>query len=372
MGSWRWLLPVTAALALAGTAIGAGPAGAATPAPYLHQFTTVTKIGSTVPANGDVNPYGVATVTRSAGALVAGDTLVSNFNSKANVQGTGTTIVQVSPSGSTTLFSHLSKLPATMSCPGGVGLTTALGILPGGWVVVGSLPTDDGGLLPAGREVGCLIVLDANGTPVETFSNRDVIAPWDMAVSSGASSATLYVSNALGGNTQTERGHPYAGNCTVARFDLSLSATGPPTLVSSTIIGNDFPWIANKAALVLAPTGLALGTNGTLYVDNTQTNTVSAIRDAPTRRTPVSGKGSVISSGGGLNAPLGMALAPNGDLIVVNGNNGNAVEITEAGKQVARVTLVKNGAGDLFGLIASPTGIVFVNDGSNSLELFHA
>jgi hypothetical protein len=65
-----------------------------------------------------------------------------------------------------------------------------------------------------------------------------------------------------------------------------------------------------------------------------------------------------------------MTLAPNGDLIVVNGNNGNAVEITPAGKQVATRTLVKNGAGDLFGIITEPDGIVAVNDGANALELF--
>lgn len=372
MRFWRWLLPVTAGLALAGTPLGVASSGATTSNPYLHQFTTVTKIASTVPANGDVNPYGVATVTQSTGALVAGDTLVSNFNSKANVQGTGTTIVQVSPSGATMLFAHIAKLPAAMSCPGGVGLTTALGILPGGWVVVGSLPTDDGGSLPAGHRVGCLIVLNANGMAVETFSNQDIVGPWDMAVASSASTATLYVSNALGGNTQTEKGHPFAGNCTVARLDLSLSPTGPPTLVSSTVIGSGFSWIANKVALVLAPTGVALGQNGALYVDNSQTNTVSAIPDARTRRTPVTGKAGVISSGGGLNAPLGMTLAPNGDLIVVNGNNGNAVEITPSGKQIAKVTLVKNGAGDLFGLTASPAGIVFVDDGNNSLESFHS
>ena len=43
-----------------------------------------------------------------------------------------------------------------------------------------------------------------------------------------------------------------------------------------------------------------------------------------------------------------MTLAPNGNLIVVNGNNGNAVEITPAGHQLTTRTLVKNGAGDLF------------------------
>ena len=74
--------------------------------------------------------------------------LVSNFNDKANVQGTGSTIVQVSPAGQTSLFANVARLPAGMTCPGGVGLTTALGILPGGWVVVGSLPTTTGGALP--------------------------------------------------------------------------------------------------------------------------------------------------------------------------------------------------------------------------------
>ena len=82
---------------------------------------TVTAVGSTVPANGDVNPYGIATVPSTTGRLVSGDTLVSNFNSKANVQGTGTTIVQISPQGSLQLFAQISQLPAGQSCPGGGG-----------------------------------------------------------------------------------------------------------------------------------------------------------------------------------------------------------------------------------------------------------
>jgi hypothetical protein len=67
-----------------------------------------------------------------------------------------------------------------------------------------------------------------------------------------------------------------------------------------------------------------------------------------------------------------MTLAPNGDLVVVNGNNGNAVEITPAGQQLTTRTLVKNGAGDLFGVITTPQGIIAVNDGANALELFRS
>jgi hypothetical protein len=77
------------------------------------------------------------------------------------------------------------------------------------------------------------------------------------------------------------------------------------------------------------------------------------------------------SIGGALNAPLGMTLAPDGDLVVVNGNNGDAVEITPQGRQLATKTLVRNGAGDLFGIITTSEGnLLAVNDGTNALEEF--
>jgi hypothetical protein len=40
-------------------------------------------------------------------------------------------------------------------------------------------------------------------------------------------------------------------------------------------------------------------------------------------------------------------------------------------RQLTTRTLVKNGAGDLFGIITMPNGILAVNDGTNALELFH-
>ena len=345
-------------------------ASAAPVTPFLSQLQAGSKIASTVIGKGDVNPYGVAVVPASAGRETAGDILVSNFNSKSNVQGTGTTIVQVSPAGQTTLFADVAKLPAGMSCPGGVGLTTALGILPGGWVVVGSLPSTSSGALPGLDPAGCLIVLNNQGTVAETITNKNIVGPWDMAVSSTATSAQVFVSNALGGNTSTDKGTPVTGNCTVVRLDFALNASSAPSLTSTTAVGSGYPWKADKNALVLAPTGLALGNNGTLYVADTQTNTITAIPQALTRTTAEPATSGLLSAGGALNAPLGMTMAPNGDLIVVNGNNGNAVEITPAGKQLATKTLVKNGAGDLFGIIMTSNGMIAVNDGANVLELF--
>ena len=133
------IVTATAGL-LAGSGILAGAANAATT--FIGPLNTTTTIASTVPANGDQNPYGVAVVPQSVGALHRGDVLVSNFNNQANVQGTGTTIVQVSPGGTVSQFAGITD----SACPGGVGLTTALVVLRSGWVIVGSLPTQNGSI----------------------------------------------------------------------------------------------------------------------------------------------------------------------------------------------------------------------------------
>ena len=136
---------VTATVGLvAGTGLVAGNAHAQGSSAFVGPLHHVSKIASTVPGNGDVNPYGVAVIPSSAGDLFQGNILVSNFNDKGNVQGTGTTITQVTPVGKTSVFATINKnLPG---CPGGVGLTTALTALQSGWVIVGSLPTRGGSI----------------------------------------------------------------------------------------------------------------------------------------------------------------------------------------------------------------------------------
>ena len=171
---------------------------AATPGPRSPptspRFTTVSNVSSTIPANGDLDPYGVADVPRTTGALVKGDTLVSNFNAKSNLQGTGTTIVQISPTGQRSVFAQISG-PLPGKCPGGVGLTTALTVLNGGFVVVGSLPVTDAGM--GTPEAGCLIVLNSVGSPVETWSGPTINGPWDLTSVQLAGFAELFVTNVL-------------------------------------------------------------------------------------------------------------------------------------------------------------------------------
>src|SRR5215470_10588326 len=108
---------LTAGLAIA-------PASASSPKSFIGKFTTTSTIASTVPPNGDVNPYGTAVVQQSQGNLVKGDVLVSNFNNAKNIQGTGTTIVQVSPNHTATQFARINPHHLPSPCPGGIGLTT--------------------------------------------------------------------------------------------------------------------------------------------------------------------------------------------------------------------------------------------------------
>src|SRR5579863_9813290 len=297
----------------------------------LHHIATV---GSTVPANGDVNPYGVAVVPDSVGNLVQGDVLVSNFNAVSNLQGTGTTIVEVAPNGTTTLFASITRASLPGACPGGVGLTTALAVLQRGWVVVGSLPTKDG--TAATAKAGCLIVLDSTGHPVETFAGSLINGPWDMAADDQGANASLFVTNVLNG---TVAGNGQVVNeQTVIRIDLSVphAGNGIPERESTTVIGSGFSARTDPLALVIGPTGLAFnGSNGadTLYVADSLNNRIAAIPDALHRQTSAH-TGNDLTSNGFLNDPLGMTLAPNGDVLTTNGNNGKVVETTPTGTQI--------------------------------------
>jgi hypothetical protein len=346
----------------------------ASTAPFLTNLRTVSKLASTVPANGDVNPYGIVFVPTSVGKLEAGQMLISNFNAKESAketgQGTGTTIVQVSTAGKVSPFASIDAKTLPGPCPGGVGLTTALDILPGGYVVVGSLPTTNGKAATA--KYGCLIVLDSEGKAVETIASKNIQGPWDSTAKSEGSKTSLFISNALNGGPVA--GKKTVDNSTVLRIELESGENQMPKVLDETVIANGIPWIDSAEALVLGPTGLALASNGTLYVASTEDSKILAISEAMTRTTAAAKGGTVLTEGGHLKEPLGMVLAPNGNIITSNGGDGNMVEITPAGQQVAVQTAdEKTGAGSLFGLAIAPDGkgIYFVDDGENTLNLLH-
>ena len=113
-----------------------------------------------------------------------------------------------------------------------------------------------------------------------------------------------------------------------------------------------------------------------LYVADSLNNRIAVIPQALTRSTSVE-VGNTLSVGGDLNDPLGLTVASNGNILTVNGNNGFITELTPQGRQIARRPVDHTGApppgnGTLFGVIFDPgVGVVFVDDGSNTLNLLH-
>ena len=361
--------------------------------PILPSLKNISLVASTVPANGDVNPYGVFRVPRTVGKLSAGHILVSNFNNSGNLQGTGTTIMDLAPDGKVDVFAMIDRATVAGRCPGGVGLTTALVVLQRGWVIVGSLPTATTGAsagMSATAKAGCLIVLDSLGSVVNTYFGSLINGPWDMTVLDSGSTAKLFVTNVLNGTVAANGVVVHQG--TVTRLDLQVPSSGKPVLEAITVIGSGFAERTDPAALVIGPTGVALHTrchddddncgnragdddDARLYVADTLNSRITVI-DHPLSRTSPDGIGRVFSSGGSLNGPLGLVATPDGELLTVNSGDGFITEIAPNGRQVAKRQLDSSGsppgAGALFGLAFDPEhGVYFVDDAVNTLMLLH-
>jgi hypothetical protein len=342
----------------------------------VHKHLTLT---TSVPDNGDQNPYAIVVAPVTAGKVQKDDVLIDNFNDLSNLQGLGTTIVDYNPSTrKTTLFAALPRhLP---QCPGGVGLTTSMTMLKSGWVIVGSTPSNDG--TTATKGAGCLLVLDANGQHVATWTGPDINGPWgNMAVIDNGGTATLFVSMAGFDVPGPQVRDPATGNpvivakATVLRLDLAIADGKPPVIKSRTVVADGFGQRADRDVFLIGPTGLALGQDGTLYVSDALANRVVAIPDAPTRTTSA-GTGREITKDGLLQRPLALIMLPNGHLLACNARNGKVVELDPAtGKQIYAQWVDTNqaqsppGNGDLFGMALRPDGkgFYYVEDDMNAV-----
>ena len=280
---------------------------------------------STVPANGDVNPYGVAFVPpgQPHGKLFPGDILVSNFNNSKNLQGTGTTIIRVPQNGPPSLFFQ-GKAP--------LGLTTALTVLRNGFVLVGNFPSSDGTCQHS--ENGSILILNPLGRRVGTIADGSIInGPWDSALFENGSKATLFVANGLTG--------------TVSRLELTTSSSGV-TFGKGIVIASGYMHQCDPVTFVDAPTGLVYDhTKDILYVASTLDNAVFAVPNAGSATTD-KGRGQVIyQDAKHLHGPLAMTQAPNGHLLVSNNDAVNSdpkqpseiVEFTVTGRFVKQISV---------------------------------
>ena len=295
------------------------------------------RVVSTVPANGDQNPYGVAFVPPSfpaGGTISPGDVLVSNFNASSNLQGSGTTIVDVPPNAPLTLFFQGAPSPP-------LGLTTALSILQKGFVLVGNFPSPDGSCGSA--STGSILVIDKNGKLISTITDTTIQGPWDSALFDEGGTAKLFVANALSG--------------AVVRYDLNVSNSGV-SVTKATQIASGYLHNCDPVTFVDAPTGLVYDpSKEVLYVASSADNAVYAVHDAGDRTTD-GGIGTLIyKDSKHLHGALGLAMAPNGHLLVTNNDAINPdpakpselVEFTVEGQFVKEISLDPTPGGS-FGL----------------------
>ncbi|MGV2290603.1 hypothetical protein AAHK20_17950 [Trinickia sp. YCB016] len=372
---------VALAAAAAAAALAGAQAAYAEPQGFLETVHKHTTLINTVPDNGDQNPYAIAVAPVTSGAFKKGDVLVDNFNNSANLQGTGSTIVDYHPD--TKQMTTFATIPRDLKeCPGGIGLSTAMTVLKSGWVIVGSTPSNDGTTSTKGA--GCLIVLDNQGKVVSTITGENINDPWgNMAVVDNGDTATLFISMAGFGVGRADAvgpdgDPPVFKQATVLRVDLDVPAGKPPVVKKQTVVASGFGAQADKGVFLVGPTGLALSADRKLlYVSDAIGNRVNVIED-PLTRDFSAGVGRQLTADGLLHRPLAMDTAPNGHLLVTNALNGQVVEIDPAsGKQIYARWIDTDkaqsppGNGDLFGLVMTPEGdgFYYVQDDVNTLVL---
>lgn len=301
---------------------------------------------STIPGNGDLNPYGIVFVPfgfPQGGMIATGDVLVSNFNNSGNLQGTGTTIVKFTPTGDLAPGVPAGTVPGnamTFFASPLAGLTTALGVLKGGFVVVGNLPTTDG--TSATISQGSLQILDKNGLVVATLNDSTFLdSPWDLTINDRGSTAQIFVSNVLSGN--------------VSRLDVTVG--GSVVVTKMVQVATGYATGFDPAALVLGPTGLAYDRFADkLYVASTKDNAIYVVPGAGKATAPIT-TGTLVFADSHLRGPLALVFAPNGHLLTANGDavNGDPlhpseiVEVTRSGSFV-RQTNVDASQGGAFGI----------------------
>jgi hypothetical protein len=323
----------------------------------------VAVTASTVAANGDRTPYGVAFVPPrfpAGGILDAGDLLISDFANKEGKAGQGVSLVRIRPTGQqSTFFQGV-----------GVGLTAGLKVLRAGFVLVSSLPTLDG--TTATVQQGSLLVIDKNGSQVSSITDPDLLdGPWELAVFDRGQTALVFVSNVLSG--------------TITRLVLTVTQTAAGQRVTAsnlTRIASGYVHRLDPAVPVIGPSGLAYDPRqDALFVASTGDNTIFRVANAGTT-TADNGRGMVLFNDPvHLHGPLGLVFGPNGHLLATNGdgvladpnNASDVVELTDRGQFVSQqVVDSKSGGGPGLHFTRDESGVLrlaWINDNASTVTI---
>jgi hypothetical protein len=364
---------------LAVTSVCLGLSALASNEDLLSRLPKSPTVSSTVPPNGDVNPYGVAFVPTgfpSGGILKPGDIVAANFNDKDNLQGTGTTIVKINPDAAPSVFFHDAGAP---------GFSTALGVLSKGFVIVGQVPsTNKSGICTEGSQGqeenvgrGALLVINKNGQLAETLTSQSLLdGPWDLTVEDFGTTAFVFVSDALTGS--------------VTRLDLQITGDGNGDsddhviVERETRLASGYVHRCDPAAFVVGPTGLALDADlDVLYVASTGDNAIFAVPNA--HGAGADGGRSrgtlIVKDDVHMHGPLGLVRTSSGHLVAAQGDAVNfdakhPSEITEYTAQghFVREFSVDTSPGSAFGIALVESGAAFtfaaVDDGMNTLDVW--
>lgn len=204
------------------------------------------------------------------------------------------------------------------------------------------------------------------GSPLVDSTFLD--GPWDSTVIDKGDSAIVFVS--------------CVNNGTVTRLGLTFRG-GSVAINSAVTIANGYMHRTDPTAFVLGPTGLAFDEkNGTLYVASTEDNAIYAVPNAAKATSPVNKGMTVFADQTHLHGPLGLVLAPNGDLISSQGDAINPdpnhlseiVEFTKSGKFVTEFA-VDSTLGAAFGIAVdepkeAAVNFAAVNDTLNTVIVY--
>ena len=326
-------------------------------------------VSSTVAANGDNNPYGIAVVPSNfvpaAGSLwQPGDVIVSDFNNAAGTAGAGSSIVRIRNGVATTISQ------------GQLYGTAGLAFNANG----AALWTSDIGPMPSGTFSGDVSIILGNNNPTGSALGS--------TNGSGTINNTTTASNPVTNSFNGPWGEAFNGNASAPAFFWSnindgkiyeISHLTAPNFGSDTItLLGTVPWgpangMASSSATNLGPSAIAYSAKAdTLYVTDSYNNALYGISGIaagnPTTK--------MIASGGSLNAPIGVTVNPiNGNVIIANGGVNTIVEINPmTGATVgSRNVAPSEPAGSLFGIQAvtqsdGSIAIYYLNDTENSLH----